>query len=114
MVYLGTKMKITLLLVLIGIYSVNCLNLKEVGNAKNFPENMKNDFKSFVTDIYVAGTGHGTMARDIKNKMNIKYPDEDWHVIIGRDIGYSSEIDEDFRRYHLEIPRTLDFIIMAD
>lgn len=114
MVYLGTKMKITLLLVLIGIFSVNCLNLKEVGNAKNFPENMKNDFKSFVTDIYVAGTGHGTMARDIKNKMNIKYADEDWHVIIGRDIGYSSEIDEDFRRYHLEIPRTLDFIIMAD
>ena len=114
MVYLGTKMKITLLLVLIGIFSVNCLNLKEVGNAKNFPENMKNDFKSFVTDIYVAGTVHGTMARDIKNKMNIKYADEDWHVIIGRDIGYSSEIDEDFRRYHLEIPRTLDFIIMAD
>ena len=24
------------------------------------------------------------------------------------------KLDEDFRRYHLEIPRTLDFIIMAD
>ena len=108
-------MKITLLLfVVIGVYSVNCLNLQEVGTSKNFPSNMKNDAKSFVTDIYVAGTGHGTMARDIKNKMNIKYPDEDWHVIVGRDLGYSSEIDQDYRRYHLEIPRTLDFLIMAD
>ena len=75
---------------------------------------MKNDAKSFVTDTYVAGIGHGTMAYQIKTKMNIKYPDDDWHVIVGRDLGYSSEIDQDYRRYHLEIPKTLDFLIMAD
>merc|ERR1711874_796359 len=86
LVYLGTKMKITLLLVIIGVYSVNCLNLKEKeGKTKNFPENMKNDFKSFVTDIYVAGTGHGTMARDIKNKMNIIKPGGRWCHLNARD-----------------------------
>ena len=75
---------------------------------------MKNDVKAFITDIYVPGKSHGTMAKAIKNEMNNKYPDEDWHVIVGRDIVYSSEIDEDYRRYWLEIPFTLDFFIMAD
>ena len=114
MVYLGTKIKITLLLVLIGVYSVNCLNLREKGKSKNFPTNMKNDAKSFITDIYVPGKGLQSMANAIKKGMNEKYPDEDWHVIVGRDIVYSSEVDEDYRRYWLEIPFTLDFFIMAD
>ena len=114
MVYLGTKFKIALLLVVIGVYSVNCLNLREKGKAKNFPTSMKNDVKSFITDIYVPGKGLQSMANAIKKGMNQKYPDEDWHVIVGRDIVYSSEIDEDYRRYWLEIPFTLDFIIMAD
>merc|ERR1711894_17027 len=114
MVYLGTKLKITLLLVVIGGYSVNCLSLREVGNAKNFPTNMKIDAKSLVTDIYVPGKGLGTMANAIKKGMNEKYPDEDWHVIVGRDLAYSSEMDQDYRRYYLEIPYTLDFFIMAD
>ena len=75
---------------------------------------MKNDVKSFITDIYVPGKTHASMAKAIKNEMNTKYPDEDWHVIVGRDLGYSSETDQDYRRYHLEIPYTLSFFIMAD
>ena len=114
MVNLGTKMKITLLLVVIGVYSVNCLNLREVGSSRNFPTNMKNDAKSFITNTYVPGKGLQTMANAIKKGMNEKYPDEDWHVIVGRDIVFSSEKDEDYRRYWLEIPFTLDFFIMAD
>ena len=75
---------------------------------------MKNDVKSFITDIYVPGKTHASMAKAIKKEMNNKYPDEDWHVIVGRDFGYSSEEDQDYRRYMLEIPYTLTFFIMAD
>ena len=114
MVYLGTKFKIALLLVVIGVYSVNCLNLREKGKAKNFPTSMKNDVKSFITDIYVPGDSLQKIAFEIHFKMNEKYPDEDWHIFVGRDIQFSSEIDDDYRRYRLEIPYTLDFFIMAD
>ena len=46
--------------------------------------------------------------------MNEIYPDEDWHVFVGRDVGMSSEFDEDYRRLHLRIKYAFDFIVMAD
>ena len=113
MIRLGTKLKIALLLVVIGVYSVNCLNLQEV-DAQNFPTNMKQDVISFITDIYVPGDSLQKIAFEIHFKMNEKYPDEDWHIFVGRDIQFSSEIDDDYRHYRLEIPYTLDFFIMAD
>ena len=147
MVYVGTKSKISLLLVVIGVCSVSGYELDEKVE-RNFPEDMKNYARALVTDIYQPGEGLGYMAKMIKKGrvvvtvnirtkkhhktyltlkiqskptvttslkgMNERYPDEDWHVVVGRNIGLSSEVDEDYRRFHLRIKYTQDFIIMAD
>ena len=61
--------------------------------------------------------GHDLIPKSVTTSlkgMNERYPDEDWHVVVGRNIGLSSEVDEDYRRFHLRIKYTQDFIIMAD
>merc|ERR1712038_109931 len=105
MVYVGTKSKISLLLVVIGVCSVSGYELDEKVE-RNFPEDMKNYARALVTDIYQPGEGLGYMAKMIKKGMNERYPDEDWHVVVGRYVGLSSEVDEDYRRFHLRIKHT--------
>ena len=65
MVYVGTKSKISLLLVVIGVCSVSGYELDEKVE-KNFPEDMKNYARALVTDIYQPGEGLGYMAKMIK------------------------------------------------
>ena len=70
MVYFGTRSKISLLLVVVGVCSVSGYGLDKVYE-KNFPSSMKNDVKSLITEIYAPGEAPAGMATAIKKGRDV-------------------------------------------